>query len=568
MPFSGVKKDHLAAVRLILSALIALTAAFLVYAVASGFPPEILGHTFRMKNAKGPVSLLVLLSLLRAAFTPEGFLPGLQKWQEGVNRWAKKPSSLWLLALTFGVIFTWQQITEYLSIKINFLPFSFYDYMLLNFFKGKIYFTDLLHGYYHANTALFLFAPLWKIFPDALLLILIYGPLAALAAFPLYDLTNNLLKENRPAALLTVLVYLNYRYLQNVLQMNFSIEILYPLFFFFAFAAALRKRWVLYYTAVLLGLCVKEDSFIYYLGFAGLVFFLPDPDAGRRLRYKYHGIATAILAAGYYFVLSRFILPMVGSPILTDVMKNFSGVKEIPSDNVMNIALGLLKNPLRIIQIYTDSSEKWATYGELLSRLCFIPLFSPAALIILAPLFPLFLHATGRDTDFVRLHYHYAAPVLPFVFIAFAFGLSNFLKRIPQAWRGKLIPAVFLALFLLNAGYFRTEKVTEENLKSILWAKSLPRSSNPVTHGHLLPYIGYQSRNYYLADPFELTDHPAHEAYMNAEYYLFDKNVNLYPWGEGEIDRKIEALKQDSRYEIMRSDDKRILFRLKESHAA
>lgn len=538
----------------------------MLYCIALGIPPEIGGHVLlKTKNLKGLTALLVLCFLLRAALAEEGPRAGLEQWGRKAANWMAKPSSACLLITAFAVLFTWQQVTEYLSIKINFLPFSFYDYMLLYFFKGKIYFTNLLHGFYHANTALFLFAPLWKAFPDSLLLILIYGPLAALAGIPLYYLTAEKMDGNRTAAFITVLVYFNYRHLQNVLQMNFSIEILYPFFFFTALWAALTHRWISYYLAVLLGLSVKEDSFIYFLGFAGFIFFQPDHE--KRGNYKVHAILTAVLAAGYYALLSRVILPAVGSPILSDVMKNFDGAKEAQSGNVAGVAMGLLKNPLRIIQIYTDSPEKWKTYLELLSRLCFIPLFSPASLIILAPLFPLFFHATGRDTDFISLHYHYAAPVIPFVFMAFVYGLSSFLKKMPAMWRSQALFALLLGLFFLNVGYFRTEKITPENLKSIAWAKEIPQNTNLVTHGHLLPYIGYRELNYYLADPFELTDHPQHEPYMNADFYLFDKNVNPYPWGPGEIEAKIEALKQDSRYEIIKTDGTRILFKRKNNAA-
>lgn len=551
--------SHKAGFGLLLSILLLGCFISFFYVLLTGFPPEFFGKTFKLKNFKPLVSFSVLLIILRAAIIAEKPLDGIRRLRDRLFNLAASPQAIWVLIASYAILFSWQQLAEYLSLKINFLPFSFYDYMLLNLLEGKIFFTGLLHRFYHANFILYALAPLWMLFKDPLFLIVIYGPLATLAAIPLYEIAK--IKLDRPLAFFTVLVYLNYRYLQNVLQMNFSIEIFYPLFLFMALAAALRGKWAQYYLAVILGLLVKEDSFIYFVGLSTLVLFMSFPKehaAGR-----VHAVASGLLSLGFYLFLSRVVLPFFGSDIMSANMNNFTRnpLGEDLSD--FSVMLDLLKNPLRLASVFFGHPEKLETYWALFSRLLFIPLFSPAVFFVLFPIFPLFLHDTGRDTDFIRLHFHYAAAVIPFVFIAFIFGFSNLLKKIPTLIKSRVISGLILGLVLLNVGYYRADRISSENLESIAWAKSVPQGANLVTHGHLLPYVGYRQFNYYFADPFELLDHPAHKAYASADYYLIDKSVNLYPMSWEYFEGKLTWLRNNPDYELLRSDTNRSLFKKK-----
>ena len=477
-----------------------------------------------------------------------------------MEHFAAKPRALWILFGLGAVLFTWQQITEYLALEINFLPFSFYDYMLYYYFHGKIHYTGLLHTYYHVNNILFLLAPLWKIFQSPLLLILIYGPLAALAVFPLYAIAKERFKEALPA-LFTAFLYLNYRYLQNVLQMNFSVEIFYPLFIFWALAAALKSQWGFYYLALILGLSVKEDSFLYFSAIGLLVMLLPKKETGGAARI--HGAVTLLLSGLYYLFITRLFMPWTGNTLLSQDFNNFQGHGVSEGEIIKN----LMKEPGRILFIFFGAREKLRTYLNLFSRLLFLPFFSPSAVLILAPIFPLFMHQTGRDTDFIDLRFHYAAAVIPFVFIAFTFGFSNLLSKLKGKKREGLLWGLMILLLLLNGGNYRTEKVTAQTLKSIHWARNIPQGKNLVTHGHLLPYVGYRDYNYYFATPFELSYHPAHQAYTNADYYLIDKVVNPYPMDKNFVETKIQSLKENPRYELVLEDSVRFLFRRKSDHA-
>ncbi len=167
----------------------------------------------------------------------------------------------------------------------------------------------------------------------------------------------------------------------------------------------------------------------------------------------------------------------------------------------------------------------------------------------------------GIYSFFFPLNFHFGASVIPFVFIAFVFGLSNLAQHIRNAKQKLLFSLFCVVLLLLNGGYYRTERFTRENLKTINLVKRIPSGTNLVTHGHLLPYAGYRNLNYYFAQPFELSYHPYHITFINADYYYFDDTVNPYPMDKNYLDEKIAALKKDARYAVLYEDAHRLLFK-------
>ena len=99
-----------------------------------------------------------------------------------------------------------------------------------------------------------------------------------------------------------------------------------------------------------------------------------------------------------------------------------------------------------------------------------------------------------------------------------------------------------------------------DTLETIRAARSIPDDHDVVTHGHLLPYVGYRTNNFYFAKTFDNPKHPVHQSYANADYYLIDFTVNPYPVDKNYLIKKLEALKQDPRYEYQIQSDNRHLF--------
>ncbi|MBI4550077.1 MAG: DUF2079 domain-containing protein [Candidatus Omnitrophica bacterium] len=555
-------------------------ALVVVYLIITGFPPEFAGYTFRLKNIRKPFLLLLTLLLASWAMHPdrkEKFRAAAGKIQGFVSR----PYAIWALFGLYGLLFLWQQLTEFFALEINFIPFEFYDYMLYYFFQGKINFTGLLHDYYHVNNLLYLLAPAWALLKSPMLLVAVYGFLAAAAAVPLFGIARERFHE--PLAPFTIaFVYLNYRYLQNVMLVNFSIEIFYPLLIFTAVYCALRGRWKGYYLAVLAGLLVKEDSFLYFSAVGLLVFFVPVkhavrlPEKGKTLpepvgypnpripSRRLHGAATVLLSLLYFAFLVKIFIPWTGNTILEGDIQNFDKYGTTMTEVVTHLA----RDPAQFGEIFFGSEEKLRSLRKLVDRLLFLPLFSPAAALIAVPVLPLYLHQTGRDADFVEFRFHYAAAVIPFVFLALTFGFSNLYRRVPEKAKQLFLWVCCAALVFANGGHLTTRRINPSHLESIQWARRVPETANLVTHGHLLPYVGYRRYNYYFAVPFGRHEHPARPAYERADYYLIDLNVNPYPMERSWLVGKVKELEKNPDYALLGWQGDRYLFKRKDSRIA
>lgn len=530
----------------------------IVYGIATGLPITVGSWIYRAKSFKVLSIGVIILWVLHLALDAEGPKKGLLKFKNSVELAAQKPFAIWLIFFIAGILFTWQQVAEYLSININFLPFSFYDYSLFYFFQGKVHFTGWLHGYYHHNLIMFLLAPIWKLFQSPLILVLTYGFIASACIFPLHAIARERFKEP-VAPFFIILTFLSYGYLRNALLVNFSVEICYPLFVFSAVYFTMKRRWPLYYLFLFLELLVKEDSFIYAITLGLFTFFYRDRDREKNGIYRIHGIITTALAVCYVVFLRLIYSPLIGSDIMYGNYGNYIGY----GNSVREIALRFLGTPWLFFTEFFGSKVKLQVLLKTISKLAFLPLFSPAVGLMFFSMLPLFLHNTGRDADFVEMRFYYGLPVLPFIFIAAVFGFSNLLGRIPARFREIARWLLCVALITTNVGNFRTEKITSENLTSIAWAKGIPPGVL-VTHGHLLPYVGYREHNFYFAEPFALKTHPSYPVYSDPDFYLIDLTVNPYPMNRDFFVKTIADLKMNPNYSLVKQDrDVRFIFKRK-----
>lgn len=469
--------------------------------------------------------------------------------REKLLNFANSRFAIWILAGVYFLLFLWQQVSKYLALDVNFIPFLFYDYMLWYFDHGRFCYTGFLHGYYHINLILLLLYPVWKIFQNSWVLLVAQPLIGAVAVIPFYLWSRKKLKSVG-WALLAGFVYLNFRYLQNVLLVNFAVEIFYPLFIFSSVYFADRKNETFYYLSLFLGLLIKEDSVIYFGALGAFFLFC----RGQRLR----GFLTVLLSLAYIvWVIKVFIpwsvVPELGSSILKGSLGNYRDLGSTPSGVVGNI----LKNPLIFIHQLFFPWEKTVTLLKLISKLLFLPLFSPWLILVLAAVYPLFFRSEQGEL-FTSLALYYSAAVLPFLFLAFVDGWRRIMSWKFISHKPFLRWGVAGVLIFLNGMNFRPNHFDQDDLKTITLAKSIPAEKIVVTQGHLLPYLGYRKSNFYWASPFGKNP-KTKEAYLNPDYYFFDLEANAYPYSPEELRNHAVELKKDSHFAVRHEDHRRLL---------
>lgn len=527
-------------------------------ALFHGFP-FLEGTFLRAKSLRKYFEFAFAFLLLGILVHPrrDGLLSALKTQAERV---AEAPSTIWILSGVYFLLFFWVNVTRYFSQEINFIPFLFYDYMLWYFERGQWCYTGLLHGYYHVNLILLALYPLWRVFHTPWLLH-VAGPLiVALAAVPFYFWSRSQFKRALPA-LASAFIFLNFRFVKNLLDSNFAVEAFYPLLIFSAVWLASKKKNVLYYLILLSGLSVKEDSAVYF-GILGL-FFLGTPSQRGR------GLATLMLSGLYLVFILKVFLPWSGSDILEGDLNNF---REFGT-GVGSVVGNVIQRPWLFVRELFIPLEKVRTLFKITSRLLFLPFLSPWFFLVVVSLYPVYLRG---DKQFIQLAFYYGAAVLPFLFLAFVDGWRRWIEKpffflaFAEAWRRRVLKlfsrhssfwsgGVLVGLILFNGMNLRPEHFTREDLKTIRLAQGIPSDKILVTQGHLLPYVGYREWNGYFTERHERGG-PTQETYRNADYYLFDFETNPYPMSLEELRAKAEAIKRDPRWKMTHEDNRRLLF--------
>jgi len=526
-----------------------LTGILCVVMIIMGYPaPEWLPKAFGSKSVRKIYQLFLIL-------VTAGILihPNRKAWVSTVfthlTKWCQGYKGISILIGTYSILFLWNQITSYLTTNINFLPFSFYDYMLHYFWLGKINFTGMLHWFYHANNILYALAPFWLLFKHSLFLIIIYGPLLALGALPLFLLSRRLF-PNTWLPLAIAFLYLNFRYLLNLLEMNFLAEAFYPLLIFAVLYFWVSNKFTGFLFSILLVLLTKEDAPFYVLALGFFLLFFK----GKR---KF-GMAAGALAIAYGIFLTQFFFSATDSNILAGSANNFqdagSGSREV--------LIHYLTHPWVFLEKLFWPYAKIKTQLKLLQLTLYLPLLSPWYLLVLAALVPPFSMWNDANAHFVDLRFHYSAVVIPFLFFAFVSGLQNlsgFLNKFP--WKEYFLRTFFLAALLLSGGNYLSHSISHFQTKTISEISKLPPEAIIVTQGHLLPYIGYRTFNMYFSGPYEKENHPYHTLYENADYYFLARSVNAYPYDKNWLESKILKLKKDPKLQLIYDDGDRVLLK-------
>jgi len=516
--------------------------ALVLVLVVSGFPaPEWL-HWHKLKSIRKPFQ--IFLGLLLAAILIH---PDRNKKLESIKNALAHPSSIWILTGVYVLMFLWQQIADYLAIEINFIPFGFYDYMLHYFYQGKLHYTGLLHGFYHINNAMLLLAPAWYFVKSSMFLVVSYPFILAGAAVPLFFLARRYF-TNSAVPFVMAFVYLNFRYIQGLLEINFVVEAFYPLFIFSLVYFAVSQKWIWYALFLLLTLSVKEDA-PFYLAVLGFLFLWM---RGKRIA----GLAALVASVAYFYWIHYVLVAWTGSTIFAADAENFRKFGSTPLEIIGYVAVHFPE----MIREFFGSKEAIKTLTKIFGNLMFLPVLSPYALMVLTAVFPPFIRG---GESFTNLQFQYSAPVIAFLFPALVDALRRIWKRLEMIpkWREGLFSILLVVLVFLNGGNYRTPRLDRDDLKTITLAKSIPVDAVLVTHGHLLPYIGYRKYNFYFQQPMEVPGHPDKPVYDQADYYLLARGVNLFPMDEGFFEKKLAELKARKDLELVQDDGTRYLFK-------
>ena len=329
---------------------------------------------------------------------------------------------IWVAIFLYILFFSCITFLKYQSFGYGDFDLAHHAQSMWNIIHGSIHCSilgiDFLGN--HAHFILFLAAPIYFVFRHPITLLFLQTFSLAIAAYPIYLIAKD--EINNTAGLAITLVYLFYPALWYVNLFEFHPTVFatpFLAFMFYYFRKQNFKRFVLF---IILSLLCQENipliivPFGIYALFACLVRDKVTIGAKRDLKW---GLTPILLGSVWFLAIVGWVLPHFNQ----DTIQFFSLYSHM-GNSIPEIAKFVIIHPFEVIKIIF-TRQKIIYLAHLFMPLSFFPLFDARILIIFLPLFQHLLSL--RPTEHT-ICYHYAAEMIPFIFISAIYGIKRFLK--------------------------------------------------------------------------------------------------------------------------------------------
>jgi uncharacterized membrane protein len=295
----------------------------------------------------------------------------------------------------------------------------------------------------HADFLLIVIAPLYRLWQDPRLLIVLQVVIVAAGAIPVYLLAKRHIGKHH-TALLFAAMYLLYPPLQRMVLHDFHAVALSMSLLLFAYWFMEEKRY---------------GAFVITAFFAGLgkeTVWLPVALMGAYLflsrKNRLVGAVCAIGAAGIFYYLLWHAIPSV-----TDAKQHFALQYLSEYGEKQNaILFAILAKPMAVLADILRP-DRLFYYIQLLVPVGFLPIFAPQLLVFAAP--SLLINALSSNGLMRQIDYQYTSEIIPFLFVAAIIGYKNirafvvrkkigFNKRIIAGISGMVVGCVMLSSYL------------------------------------------------------------------------------------------------------------------------
>ena len=289
---------------------------------------------------------------------------------------------------------------------------------------GGISFND------HFDPILVLFAPFYRLWPDARVLIIFQQAIVVLGGIPVYLYARRKLKDQLIPWWLTFL-YLYFIGFQSAISSDYHSATISATFIGWAIYLMELKQWRWYWPVFVLALLVREDVAM-YLAALGLYGLLVKKE--RKI-----GLITMMIALLYYYLIFNFFLPLFNG------QAPFSRLAFGTKSTAGLIVNTLVTSPVEFLKSFFYPWVKLRNILLTAFSFGFLPWFS-SLYWIMAPIN--FLRHFAADEVRYSLQRHYAAPLTPIL----VFSAVNALTKI------KYKPLIYLSILVAIVGTFYTNR--------------------------------------------------------------------------------------------------------------
>lgn len=330
-------------------------------------------------------------------------------------------------------------------------------------------FHDLYWLADHFHLILLIIVPLYWVWSNVKLLLIIQAFVTCFGALPLYFLSKKVTRH-RIFSLVIVLGYLLFYSLQWHTFSGFHELAFLPLTLGSALYFWESKNYRMYWVSIILSLLVKEEIGFLVASFGVWIFIK------NRTRRK-ESLLTILLGISYSLLMTSVVMPYIGGGGY-----RHSGFGE-SGDSVLDVTINVIRNPFILIKAFVDSGQKLQTMFVTFWPWIFLPIFAPSTLILV------FEQFASRFLDYVKVirwtpYFAYSLPMATIMAWGSIYGFNNLTVIIRKIINKKsylygtyisllLFSSIVFENYILHAPinsifkkeYYRTEPWMNNNLK-------------------------------------------------------------------------------------------------------
>ncbi len=475
---------------------------------------------------------------------------------------------IWVFIFTYVFIFGYICFLKYYS-------FSYYDWdfasditVLWNSVNGRMFYYPFLEQIIfgaHLYLIILFLIPIYAIFQHPLTLLVLQSLFLGLAAYPLYLLAKSQL--NKSFALVVSLAYLLYPSLGYINLFETHFEIYGIFFLFFALYFFEKEHFGKFLAFIFLAIICKEN--------VSLVVFMFGIYALLRKRSKKWVLVPSLLGVTWFFSALKVIIPYFAKEarlyqegFMFSIYYNHFGT------SISAIIKTIIMHPIAVAK-YAFSQRKILYLFQLLLPTGFLGLLSPAALLIIVPIFMQNLLSSGATHS--SIHYQYVALLIPFIFYSVVHAFKKLLSY-KTIIRYQVVLLVGFLLVSVGSGiylgapqlhlvkYLKAYQINDLVKQKERLLRMIPEEASVISTFQFLPKLANRHELYSMhlvSSGFKMYTKVKYEPPLNLEYALIDFNepLMLAAFFPSQAPENIRSFLEDGNWGVVGAVDDIVLFK-------
>mgnify|MGYP001594137610 CR=1 FL=1 len=482
---------------------------------------------------------------------------------------------IFLLAF-FALTYSAWSVNRHNHFVTDAVDLSIFDQPIWHFSRGEAPLSSIKYNQFpgahilgdHFHPILLTLAPLYWLWNDVRLLLIIQALAVVFAGWPIYKMAKYLIK-NEFFSLALVFSFLTFIGIQAAIDWDFhetALAVL-PLSFALYFLVTNNRRG--YWLCFLLGLLFKEDMPLYFSA-VGLFWLIKKRD------YKL-GLTTIFISIIYYLIVTQKLIPYFKGDRFA-----YEELDPLLGQTTGDLFKTALTSPWTIIQVILTPALKIKTILNYLASYAFLPLVEPFSLLLILPnIVARFLTQLPQRW---LIRYQYGAILAPLLAFGTVYAVLNiqsligyFSSRLLGLGKESVIRTfrkialVVISLALISAPLVQTFRTgtflprvfsareyqfDENDRLNYELLKMIPKDPNVsvMAQSAFVPHLAHRQEIYRYEDTLLAQTQP--------QYILMSLNEHTDPmYTQEQLRERIENLRTLKQYEVIYWDGIRLLMK-------